>query len=62
MKPCIYIVVTATGIVRKILSNLIQVAIIRAIDTLIILILFFDNDNINSDNKYIVAAIDKVSV
>ncbi len=62
LNPWIYIAVNATGTVRKMLSSLIQVANISANAIEIILILFFDIDNINSDNKYIDAAIDKVSV
>ena len=41
LNPCIYIVTTATGTVSKMLSNLIQVSIIKAMAIGIILILLF---------------------
>ena len=51
LNPCIYIVTTATGTVSKILSNLIQVAIIKAMAIGIILICFLDRDKIISAIK-----------
>ena len=60
--PCIYIIATATGIARSILSNLIQLAAIKAKAVVNILILFLLKDKNISAKTHIHEAKAKVTV
>ena len=62
IKPCIYMEVTATGIDKNILSNLIHVASINDKLRPIILNLFWERESNHSANTKIVKAKDSVSV